>query len=146
MDISLVNCPSVQVRETIRKVPVCVCVYEFIGQNKVSLTVDTPHIHTLTVPEGRRIAVRTGDIIALLYGAKRLGVSFSVCNGNTNPESNHIYWFEPLTPDTAVQGKVYSFSYTPVWLCRIFSFRAVVVTQVIPTHRDFCHACKVESH
>ena len=107
---------------------------------------DTPHLHTLTVPEGGRIAVKTGDIIAVLYGSKSLGVTYSHCDGSDNPESDNVYWFEPLMPDTAEQGKVYSFSYTSGWLCRTFSLRAVVVTQVIPTDRNFCHSCKLESH
>ena len=111
--------------------------YEFIGQNALSLTVDTPHIHTLTVPEEERIAVKTGDIIAVLYGSKSLGVTYSLCDGSDNPESDNVYWFEPLTPDTAEQGKAYSFSYTPVWLCGTFSFRAVV-TQVVSMDCDLC--------
>ena len=98
---------------------------------------DTPHLYSLNVPEGERIAVKTGDIIAVLYGAEKLGVTYSHCNGNKNPESNNIYWFEPLTPDTAEQGKVYSFSYTPVWLCRTFSFRAVV-KQVVSMDCGLC--------
>ena len=103
----------------------------------MSLTVDTPHLHTLTVPEGGRIAVKTGDIIAVLYGSKSLGVTYSHCDGSDNPESDNVYWFEPLMPDTAEQGKVYSFSYTSGWLCRTFSFRAVV-TQVVSMDCDLC--------
>ena len=111
--------------------------YEFVGENALSLTVDTPRLYSLNVPEGERIAVKTGDIIAVLYGAEQLGVNYNHCHRNKNPESNNIYWFEPLKPDTAVQGKVYSFSYTPEWLCRIFSFRAVV-TQVVSMDCDLC--------
>ena len=93
---------------------------------------DTPHLHTLPVAEGERIAVKTGDIIAVLYGSNsdKLGVPYSLCNSDDDPEADNVQWFEPLTPDTAEQGKVYSFSYSSGWLCRTFSFRAVV-TQVI---------------
>ena len=100
---------------------------------------DTPHRHTFRVPEGERIAVKAGDIIAVLYGSNKLGVPYSHCNGNDNPESDNVYWLEPLTPETAEQGKVYSFSYTSMLLCRIFSFRAVVVTEVIAMDCDVFH-------
>ena len=101
-----------------------------MGQNALSLNVETPHLHTFTVPEGERIAVKTGDIIAILYGTEPLGVTFSICDKKRNLESHNFYWFEPLTPETAEQGKVYSFKYKANWFCRVFSFRAVV-TQVI---------------
>ena len=54
--------------------------YEFVGENALSLTVDTPRLYSLNVPEGERIAVKTGDIIAVLYGAEQLGVNYNHCH------------------------------------------------------------------
>ena len=86
--------------------------------------------YDMTVPEGERIAVKAGDIIAILYGSDKLGVPFNICQKNKNPESDNVSWFQPLTPDTVEVGKVYNFSYRKSWLCRVFSFRAFV-TQVL---------------
>ena len=101
--------------------------YEFIGQNEVSVTMDTPHVHTMSVPEGERLAVQAGDIIGLRYGptsATRLGIPYTRCSAVTVPESDNVYWLKTSEPLT--ENQVYSFRYSSSSMCRIFSFRAVV--------------------
>ncbi|XP_076465381.1 uncharacterized protein LOC143297094 [Babylonia areolata] len=101
--------------------------FELIGQNEINITSNEARPYKFSVPEGERIAVHTGDIIGFLYGKDKLGIPYSLCNSDESSDSNNIYWFEPLTPDTAVVGKVYGFSYTGgSYLCRVFSLRAVI--------------------
>ena len=102
------------------------CRYELLGQNIVNITeLSEPNYVTLEIPPKDRIAVQQGDIIAVLYDEDRVGVTYSLCGGN--PEADNAYWYEYMTPETAVVGSVYGFSYSGgSWLCRIFSFRAVV--------------------
>ncbi|XP_076465481.1 uncharacterized protein LOC143297173 [Babylonia areolata] len=108
--------------------------YQLIGQNKVSITSDEDRLYSLVVPAMERIAVRKGDIIGFLFGKDMLGIPYTFCSQESFPEYYNIYWFEPLTPETAFMGEVYGFSYTGgSYLCRIFSFRAIVEQADVPT-------------
>ena len=88
-----------------------------------------PNYHTLEIPPAERIAVEKGDIIGVLFDDNRLGVPFDLCG--VNPENEQTYFIRGMTAETAEIGRVYGFDYWGgYWLCRIFSFRAVV-TQVM---------------
>ncbi|KAL8570787.1 hypothetical protein ACOMHN_006937 [Nucella lapillus] len=106
--------------------------YRLVGQNPITINSSEAGVHTLTVPEEERIEVEAGDIIGFLYGADKLGIPYSVCDNSSNPDSNNIHWFEPLTPESAAVNDIYQFGLTGgSWSCRIFSFRAVI-EQTIP--------------
>ena len=90
-----------------------------------------PNYHTLEIPPEERIAVQEGGIIGVRYDDNAVGIPFSVCDGN--PESEKTYYYQGMTAETAGVGRVYGFADADgAWLCRIFSFRAVVTQVMLP--------------
>ena len=90
-------------------------------------------VYTFTVPEGKRIAVKTGDIIGIHYGcsdSNPLGVPFDDCKSEEHPENSNVFWLH-LRHERETLGKVYSFIASQRWGCRVFSLKAFVTVQVI---------------